>query len=105
MVLSVKFELAPACTLRIEFRVDGAPLPRDDGIFAGLSTVIRAVDHEGRPTNRRLYSDKLVDVSAPGLYEVSFEGVGVDRYHPIPPRLVDVRAGETTEVIVELRRK
>ena len=46
-----------------------------------------------------------MEVSAPGVYEVSFEGVGADRFHPIPPRRVDVRAGETTEVIVELRKK
>ncbi len=44
-------------------------------------------------------------VSARGVYEVSFEGVGADRFHPIPPRRVYVRAGETAEVIVELRRK
>jgi hypothetical protein len=44
-------------------------------------------------------------VSAPGVYEISFEGIDRGRYHPIPPRRVDVRAGETTEVIVELHRR
>ncbi len=44
-------------------------------------------------------------VSARGVYEVSFEGVGADRFHPILPRRVDVRPGETTEVIVDLHRK
>ena len=43
--------------------------------------------------------------SEPGLYEISFEGVDADRFHPIPPRRVTVRWGETAEVIVELRRK
>ena len=42
-----------------------------------LSQGIRAVDHEGRVTANHLFSDRLVDVSA----------------------------GETAEVIVELRRK
>jgi hypothetical protein len=44
-------------------------------------------------------------VTAPGVYEISFEGLTKGRFHPIPLRLVDVRAGETAEVIVELRRK
>ena len=46
-----------------------------------------------------------MEVSAPGVYEVSFEGVGADRFLPILPRLVDVRAGETAVEIVELLRK
>ena len=44
-------------------------------------------------------------MSAPGVYEVSFEGVGADRFHSTPPRRVDVSPGETAEVIVELHRK
>ncbi len=47
-----------------------------------------------------LQSDRLVEVSAPGVYEVSFKGVGADRFLPIRPRRVDVRPGETAEVIV-----
>ena len=99
---TVKFELAPACTLRFEFRVDGAALPHDDGIFTGLSQGIRAVDHEGRVAPETYW---LFQASAPGLYEISFEGIGADRFLPIPPRRVDVSAGETTEVIVDLYRK
>ena len=48
---------------------------------------------------------QLTEVSAPGVYEIKFEGLTKDRFHPIPPRLVAVRAGELAEVIVELRRK
>ena len=67
---------------------------------------LRAVDQEGLPPSlSRVAEERLVEVSAPGLYEISFEGVGADRFLPITPRLVDVRAGETAEVIVELRRK
>ncbi len=44
-------------------------------------------------------------IFSPGLYEIDFDGVGSDRFLPIPPRLVDVRAGEPREVIVELQRK
>ncbi len=99
---SVQFELEPVYALRFEFRVDGAALPHEDGVFVGLSQGIRAVDHEGR-VNAVTYW--LFEATAPGIYEVSFEGIGADRFLPIPPRRVDVRAGETTEVIVELRRK
>jgi hypothetical protein len=100
---SVRLELAPPCTIRFEFRVDGAPLPYEDGIFGGLSRCIRAVGHDGRVGGMYPYS--LVWASAPGPYEISFEGIGTDRFLPIPPRRVEVREGETTEVIVELRRK
>ena len=47
----------------------------------------------------------IFEANTPGLYEIDFDGIGQDRFAPIPPRRVDVRAGETTEVIVELRRK
>lgn len=100
---SMRIELAPACILRFEFRVDGAALPHEDGIFVGLSECIRAIGHDGRVGG--LYPYSLVEASAPGLYEVTFEGVGSDRFLPIPPRRVEVTAGGTTEVIVELRSK
>jgi len=101
---SVKFEFAPVYALRFEFREDGTALPTGP---QGMHTTrdIRAVDHEGRVTDGGLQRDMVVEVSAPGIYEINFEGVTGDRYHPILPRLVDVREGETTEVIVELRRK
>lgn len=64
------------------------------------------MDHEGRLTNLKLSGKEiLVEVSAAGTYEVGLEDVGADRFLPIPIQRVDVRAGETTEVIVELRRK
>jgi len=99
---TVRFELEPVYAIRFEFRVNGAPLPQDDGIFQGLSRGIRAVGHEGRVHAVTYW---LFEASAPGLYEISFEGIGADRFLPTAPRLVDVRAGETAEVIVELRRK
>jgi hypothetical protein len=102
---SVRLELAPDYAIRFEFRVDGAALPRDDGVWEGVTQGIRAVGHEGRVSGNRLPSERLVNVSAPGIYEVSFEGIGTDRFLPTQPRLVDVRAGETAELIVELLRK
>ncbi len=102
---SVRFEFEPVYAIRFEFRDGEAVLPRGDSIYWRLAGGIRAVDHDGRMTNHLLYIEKLVEVSAPGVYEVSFEGVGADRFLPILPRRVDVRAGETAEVIVELRRK
>jgi hypothetical protein len=101
---SVRLELAPVYAIRFEFRVDGAALPRDDGVWEGVTQGIRAVGHEGRVTGNRLPSDRLVNVSAPGVYEVSFEGIGTARFLPTQPRLVDVRPGETAELIVELLR-
>lgn len=99
---SVRLELAPACTLRFEFRVDGAALPYEDQVFHGLGRFIRAVGHEGRVQAIKYW---LYEASAPGPYGITFEGVGTDRFLPIPPRVVDVREGETTEVIVDLTRK
>jgi len=104
---SLRFELEPACLLRFEFRIDGAA-PRlsdgvDDWVRYATYEAIRPVDHEGRSMGR--VTTGIAEVSAPGLYEVDFEGFTADRLHPIPPRRVDVRAGELTEVLVELRRK
>ncbi len=99
---SVRFELEPVYAIRFEFRINGAALPHDDGVFVGLSRGISAVDHEGR-VNAATYW--LFEASAPGLYEISFEGIGADRFLPIPARRIDVRAGETAEVIVDLHRK
>ncbi|MEM7203644.1 MAG: hypothetical protein AAF628_25495 [Planctomycetota bacterium] len=41
----------------------------------------------------------------PGPYEIGFEGVGTQRFLPIPSRRLEERAGESAEVIVDLRRK
>ena len=103
---SVRFELGPVCAIRFEFRDGEATLPQLDGIWNEMSRGIRGVDHEGRLYSiKDVTKGKLVKVDAPGVYEVSFEGVGADRFHPIPPRRIDVHPGETAEVIVELRRK
>jgi len=100
----VKFEFEPIYAMRLEFRVDGSALPTGP---QGLQTTrdIRAVEHEGRVTDGGLQRDMVVEVSAPGLYEIHFDALDAELYHPIPPRLVGVRAGETTQVIVELHRK
>jgi hypothetical protein len=107
---SVRFEFEPVYAIHFEFREGGAALQRFDGIWDKLSGAmsqgIRAVDHEGRVTNiNKFAKDRLVEVSAPGVYEVSFEGVGADRFLPIMPRRVSVVPGETAKVIVELLRK
>lgn len=101
---SVRFELEPVYAMFFEFREGGTALPTGpQGLY--VSRDIRPVGHEGQVTGDGLQTDMRVEVSAPGVYEISFEGVTGDRYHRIPPRRVDVRAGEPTEVIVELRRK
>lgn len=100
---SMRFELSPSCTLRVEFRVDGAALPHEDGIFTGLSRCFRPVGHDGRVGGMYPYS--LFEASEPGIYEINFEGVGTDRFMPIPSQRVEVREGERAEVIVELQRR
>jgi len=99
---SVRLELTPPYTIRFELSVDGAALPYDDGIYRGLGQGIRGVDHDGRAS---YVSRRVAAVTAPGVYEISFEGVGADRFLPIAPRQVVVREGETAEVIVELYLK
>lgn len=104
---SVRLELAPPCRIHFEFRVDGAAPRLSDEIWEwvhyGTLKCVRAVDHNGRARGR--VGEQLTEVTAPGLYEISFEGLTKDRFLPIPSQRVDVREGETAEVIVELRRK
>ena len=105
---AVRFEFEPVYAFRIDLREGGVTVHGFDPIWAELQQPqnLRAVDHEGLPTSLgRFDEERLVEVSAPGLYEIRFEGVGTDRFQPIAPRFVDVRAGETAEVIVELHRK
>ena len=99
---SVRVELVNPFTFRIEFRVDGAALPYDDEIYWGLHEGIRAVGHAGQSS---YVLHKVARVTAPGAYEISFEGVGADRFLPIPPQRVEVLEEGTPDVIVELRRK
>ncbi len=101
---SVRFELGPVYAMHFEFREDGVALPvGDPGMYVRQN--IRAVDHEGRVTGDGLQTTMRVTVSGPGVYEINFEGLDADHYHPLPPRRVHVRAGEPVEVIVELPRK
>ncbi len=101
---SVRLELGPVYAMRFEFREGGVALPvGDPGMYVMQN--IRAVGHEGRVLRDGLQSNMRVEVSAPGVYEINFAGIDTDRYHSIPTRRVEVRAGETPDVIVELRPK
>jgi len=101
---SVKFKLAPVYAMHFEFREGGVALPvGDPGMYVMQN--IRAVNHQGRVTGDGLQTDMRVKVSAPGIYEISFEGIDAELYHSIPPRRVEVHAGTPAKVIVELRRK
>ena len=100
---AVRLKLSPSSAIHFEFRVDGARLPREDGVFAFiLGDGIRGVDHDGRAS---AMTYEIYEVSAPGVYEISFEGVGTDRFQPIPSRRVELSAGETAKVIIDLQRK
>ncbi|MEM7164544.1 MAG: sigma-70 family RNA polymerase sigma factor [Planctomycetota bacterium] len=101
---TLTLKLRPAYAMRFEFREDGVALPvGDPGMYVMRN--IRPIDHDGRVLRDGLQSNMLVEVSAPGVYEVSFKDIDADKYHPVPPRRVDVRVGDPTDVIVELRRK
>ena len=99
---SLRFELPPLHGMHFEFREDGSTLPvGDPGMF--VTKNIRAVGHDGRVTGDGLQTDRIVEVSAPGVYELHFDGIDTERYHPLPPRQVEVREGEVVKVIVDLR--
>ena len=104
---SVRLELTPPCRIHYQISVDGAAPQLSDGIWEwvhyGTLQCVNAVDHEGRSKGR--VGEQLTEVSAPGIYEISFEDLTEGRFLPILSQRVDVRAGETAEVIVELRRK
>lgn len=104
---SVRVELAPACLIRLDFRIDGAAPRLADAVAHWVRyetfTAVRAVDHEGRSLGRA--KDRVVEVTAPGVYEINFDGFTANRFHTIPSRRVEVIAGKTTEVIVELQRR
>lgn len=98
------FELAPVYAIHFEFREDGVTLPvGDPGIYAMQN--IRAVGHDGRVTGDGLQTTMRVGLSAPGTYEISFEGLNPEVYHTIAPRLVYVQGGEAVKVTVDLERK
>ncbi|MCK5943927.1 MAG: hypothetical protein KAI24_18225 [Planctomycetes bacterium] len=98
----VRYELGPGSTIKFDFRVNGATLPRDDGIYNGIAETVRPIGHDGRVGYLSYW---MLEANKPGLYEITFEGIGEDRFRRIPPRRIEVRAGETTEVRVELERK
>lgn len=99
---SVTFEVTPLYAIRFDFRLDGATLPSGDQVTYEVLSTIRAVGHDGQAQG---ISSGYAEMDAPGLYEVTFEGVGQDRFHPIPPQQVEVRGGEVTPVVVDLQRK
>ena len=100
---SVRLELGPRHAIRFEYRENGEAAPRGDDIYWGSIPRVRAVDHGGHVTNEGFSGNRIMEVSAPGVYEVSFEDVTAHSFQSIPPRRVTVREGETAEVIVELR--
>lgn len=101
---SVQFELHPIYAIHMEFREGEAVLPiGPQGMM--VQRDIRPVGHEGRVTGDGLQTDMRVEVSAPGFYEIDFDGVTGDVFQPIPRRQVHVQAGEVIKVVVDLVRK
>ena len=102
---SVRLELGPRYAIRFEFRENEEAPPPGDELYYGAIPSVRAVEHGGQVTRNWWWNNREIEVSAPGVYEVSFEDVVAHRFQSIPPRRVTVRAGETAEVIIELQRK
>lgn len=99
---SLRLELSPSYSFRLELEVNGAAVPYDDPIYRDLKRTIHPVGHDGQVS---YVHHKLAVVSAPGLYEITFDDIGGERFAPIPPRQVDVREGEVAEVVLQLKRK
>lgn len=99
---TLRYELESVYQIVFEFRDNGAVLPHADAVYSAVLGGVSAVEHDGRVV---LISIGKIDLSAPGIYEVSFEGVGQDRFLPVPARRVVVQPGTPTKVIVELQRR
>lgn len=102
---SVRLQLGPRYPIRLMLRENGEAPPPGSEIYWGAKPNVRAVEHEGHVVKDNFIGNRIMEMSAPGLYEVSFDDVTAHHYQSIPPRLVHVLAGETAEVIVELQRK
>ena len=103
---TIRFELEPSYSIRIEFREGDHALPRFDPIWAELQREnFRAIDNGGRVTRLRIARERRVEVNRTGTYEIDFAGIGDDRFQPIASQRVEVHAGETAEVFIHLRRK
>ena len=103
-VQEVRLELEPLYAMKFIFREGGEDLPTGDPGMR-VRQNIRAVDHDGRILRDGLQRDMLVEVSAPGIYEIRFTGLSSEKYEPIPSRQVEVIADEPVKVVVELTRK
>ena len=104
---TVPLELSPIYEIRFELRSGGEVLSRLDPLWnkltRGMGRNVRAIDHDGRVLSLgKLEREKIVELSRPGLYEVHFENFADERFQPIPAQEVEVRGGETAEVVVEL---
>lgn len=106
----VKLELWKPCEIHFDFRDGYEPLPRWDDLwqefYVGIISRVQPVDHEGEITAIGSFGrERRVSVSTPGIYEVRFDGVGEEHFHPIATQQVTVRPGEPAIVTVQLRRK
>jgi hypothetical protein len=95
--------LEPRSALRIRLRDGEALLHREDPLFRTLR--VQRLDGEGRVTLNALVTESLLELSAPGLYEISFEDVGDVRYFPPPPQRIELRAGHVTDLEIPLQRR
>lgn len=101
-VQTLRFELSEVHPIRFEFRDGGAPLPIGDQLQFDVLFAIRPIGHEGEVI---AVSQGYAEASAPGLYEIDFEGLGADRFERIPDHRFEVVDGEPTRVIIQLVRR
>lgn len=90
-------ELGPRRAIRFAVQ-DGEAVPPDHApawkeAFTAIDSDLHAIDHGGRLIRVGGWRQaRTVQVSTPGLDEITSEGVCADPFHPLPSRLIDVRA-------------
>lgn len=98
----ILLELSPGCALRIEIHEGGASLPH--GAFGAMDITATEVGGAGQVIIDATRTDGILHLSGPGEYELTFGGIPGD-FKPVPPRRVEVRPGETVDIVVELERR
>ncbi|MCP3916647.1 MAG: hypothetical protein GY711_13915 [bacterium] len=102
---ALRLPLSKLCAIRFVFQDEGALLPKTSEMFKLLASGIVCVDGDARVTVDRSRKNGTIELSGPGVFDVTFEGVATERFRPIETRRVEVRAGETAEVVVALERR
>jgi RNA polymerase sigma-70 factor (ECF subfamily) len=100
---SCRLELVRATAIRVVMREGDAALDVGFGFLDGMQIRRVGGDEPRATTGRSTESEKVWYLDAPGRYELTFPAHA--GFEPLEPRTVDVAAGQTVDVIVQVRRK